>query len=98
MNEKITAPVRWVRQRLLHITALVESTIAVGVGFQVINWTAEQTGLVMALVAGVLNLVAYADQRSLTDAVGLYELDRVNRDEAESEGRRRQQQLVADRS
>lgn len=74
------AVVGWVRERVLQIIALVESTIAVLVGFQLITWTSEQTALVMALVAGVLNLIAYADQKQLRDTVSLFELDKANYD------------------
>lgn len=71
----------WLRVRSTQILTFVESIIAMLLGFDVIHWTADQTGLTMAVVAGVINLVAYADQRSLADKVALYELGKAQFEE-----------------
>lgn len=69
----------WVRERLLQLTTLIDSAIAVGLAFDHLDWTADQTGVVMAVATGVLNLVAYADQKQLKDQVALFEFDRDSR-------------------
>lgn len=70
----------WVRQRMVQLLAAVESVIAVLVGFNHVDWSAEQTGLLMSLVAAVLSVVAHADQRSLRGALELHELAQFERD------------------
>lgn len=62
----------WLRERVVQLLAVAETLIAVLVGFGHVDWSAEQTALLMALVAAVLGVVAHADQRSLRETVDLF--------------------------
>lgn len=72
----------WLRERSTQLLTFVQSVIALGIGFQLIGWTPEQVGLTMAVVAGLFNIVAYADQKGLRDRVSLHELAKVEFDQA----------------
>lgn len=55
------------------ILGIVQALIAVLVGFEIVNWTAEQTGLVLALVVAVIGGVT-AWQRSRVSPVAPLDL------------------------
>lgn len=73
--------VEWVRGRMVQLLAFAEAVIAVLVGFELVDWTAEQTGLLMSLVAASLGVLVFSENRALRDAVALHELSKAERDE-----------------
>lgn len=61
----VTAVVGWLRARTVEVVSLIQATIAMLVGFGALDWTPEQTALVMAVVTAALAAVAGRARDSL---------------------------------
>jgi hypothetical protein len=61
-------------QRLVALLAFSESVIAVLVGFNHVDWSAEQTSLVMALVSTSLGVMLFSERREMRQQIALHEL------------------------